>query len=133
MCTGNREDVILWEKLHTIRVQGCVCVSDKLAAEGSGEELLTPCPVQSLLHDSVLIPAEGLKLSAEGTSQADMDADRFRSQASLPSPTWIFSAPINLLFFLFVCFCFFVLFCFVFHQFAFDFEPISRPCLHLIP
>ena len=97
MCTGNREDVILWEKLHTIRVQGCVCVSDKLAAEGSGEELLTPCPVQSLLHDSVLIPAEGLKLSAEGTSQADMDADRSRSQASLPSPTQIFSDPINLL------------------------------------
>ena len=26
-----------------------------------------------------------------------MDADRSRSQASLPSPTWIFSAPINLL------------------------------------
>ena len=97
MCTGNREDVVLWEKLHTIRVQGCVCVSDKLAAEGSGGELLTPCPVQSLLQDSVLIPAEGLKLSAEGTSQADMDADRSRSQASLPSRTQIFSDPINLL------------------------------------
>ena len=76
----------------------CVCVSDKLAAEGRGEELLTPCPVQSLLQDSVLIPAEGLKLSVEGTSQADrLDVDRSRSQASLPSPTWIFSAPINLL------------------------------------
>ena len=97
MCTGNREDVVLWEKLHTIRVQGCVCVSDKLAAEGSGEELLSPCPVQSLLQDSVLIPAEGLKLSVEGTSPADMDADRSRSQASLPSFIWIFSATFNLL------------------------------------
>ena len=57
-----------------------MCVSNKLAAEGGGEELLTPCPVQSLLQDSVLIPAEGLKLSAEGTSQADMDADRSRSK-----------------------------------------------------
>ena len=44
MCTGNREDVVLWEKLHTIRVRGGWCgVSDTLAAEGGGEELLTPC------------------------------------------------------------------------------------------
>ena len=87
----------LGETTHNPSSGVCVCVSDKLAAEGSGEELLTPCPVQSLLQDSVLIPAEGLKLSAEGTSQADMDADRSRSQASLPSPTQIFSDPINLL------------------------------------
>ena len=44
VCTGNREDVVLWEKLHTIHVQGRWWeVSDTLAAEGGGEELLTPC------------------------------------------------------------------------------------------
>ena len=43
MCTGNREDLVLWEKLHTIRVQGGVYVRDILTAEGGGEELLTPC------------------------------------------------------------------------------------------
>ena len=43
MCTGNREDVVLCEKLHTIQVQWCVCVSDILSAEEGGEELLIPC------------------------------------------------------------------------------------------
>ena len=42
MRTGNREDVVLWEKLHTIPVQGCVYVRDILTAEGGGEELPAP-------------------------------------------------------------------------------------------
>ena len=74
-------------------------MSDTLAAEGGREELPTTLSVlvQSLLQDSVLIPAEGRKLSVEGTSPADVDADRSRSQVSLLSLTQIFSAPINLL------------------------------------
>ena len=44
MCTGNREDVVLWEKLYTIHVQGWE-VSDTLAAERGGEQLPTTLPV----------------------------------------------------------------------------------------
>ena len=98
MCTGNREDMVLWEKLHMIPVQGGGCVRHTgcRGRWGRAPNALS-VSVQSLLQNSVLIPAEGLKLSAEGTSPADMDADWSRSQASLPSPTQIFSAPINLL------------------------------------
>ena len=98
MCTGNREDLVLWEKLHTIRVQGrCVC-QRHLQQREVGKSFQPPCQfLFSLFFNTVLVPAEGLKLSVEGTSQAGMDADRSRIPASLPSPTQIFFAPINLL------------------------------------
>ena len=43
--TGSWEDVVLWEKLHTIPVQGGVYVRDILTAEGGGEELPATLPV----------------------------------------------------------------------------------------
>ena len=88
------------EPTHNPSAGGHVCKSeDILVAEEDGEELLTTLSVlvYSLLQNSFLVPAEGLKLSVEGTSPANMDAGRPRSQASLPSPTQIFSAPFHLL------------------------------------
>ena len=33
MCTGNREDVVLWENLHTFPVQGGVCQTNWLQSK----------------------------------------------------------------------------------------------------
>ena len=96
MFTGNREDVCVGTHSPSAGGAGVSDTTGCKARWGRASNALS-VPVQSLLQNSVLIPAKGLKLSVEGTSPADMDAGRSRSQASLPSFAWIFSAPINLL------------------------------------
>ena len=78
-----------------------------------GKEIPTALSVMvySLLKESTLVPAEGPKLSVKGTSPADMDTGRSRSQ---PLCHLLVDLPCSL-------------------QCAFDFEQVSRPCLHLRP
>ena len=56
-------------------------------------------------------PSWGPQAECNGTLPKDMQAGRTRSQTCLLSPMWIFCSL----------------------QFAFDFEPVPRPCLHLRP
>ena len=99
MHAENQEGTVLWENYTRPDCRDVRKSGDILASEEDGEELPTTLCVMvySLLKESTLVPAEGPKLSVKGTSPADMDAGRSRSQASLPSFTRIFSAPFNLL------------------------------------